>query len=369
MRADAFEKPAGHYFLSHSIGLRPLGADKTLEDGFTSVWRRGDPHMWDTWLASLGRFREHLGALIGAEPADLCPQTNISSALAKILFALPERPRRRKIVLTEDDFPTVGFVLAQGQRLGYELVFLPGGSRLADVDAWKPAFQDDVQLVFTTHVFSNSAVLAPAAEIARRARERGVISILDIAQSAGAVPVDLDDIRPDFAVGTSVKYLCGGPGAAFLWTETETAARMAPLDVGWFSHEAPFEMKIRDFRYAQGAARFWGGTPSVAPYVTAIAGLEVLIETGIDRIWAHNQGLLSRLTNALPQRALISHCKEGERGSSILIGVPNAASASRTLTAAGVAHDCRCNALRVSMHLYNTDEDVEALLGILGPVL
>ena len=369
MRADAFEKPAGHYFLSHSIGLRPLSADKALEDNFTRVWRLGDSNAWEVWLASITRFRERLGALIGARPDDICPQTNISSGLAKILFALPERRGRRKIVLTEDDFPTIGFVLAQGRRLGYELVFLPGGSRLADIDAWIPAFQDDVQLVLATHVFSNSSVLAPAVDIARRARERGVFSIVDIAQSAGAVPVHLDAIQPDFALGTSLKYLCGGPGAAFLWTQRETAAKTMPMDVGWFSHEEPFEMDIRNFRYAHDAARFWGGTPSVAPYAAAAAGLEVLLETGIEAVSAHNQRLLTRLLESLPPGVILSHRKRGERGSAALIAVRDVATASQVLTNAGIAHDCRRKAVRVSIHLYNTDADVDALLAAIQPLL
>ncbi len=369
MRADAFEKPGGHYFLSHSVGLRPLSADKALEDNFTRVWRRGDSNMWDVWLATIARFREPLGALIGASPDEICPQTNISSGLAKILFALPERRGRRKIVLTEDDFPTIGFVLAQGRRLGYELVLLEGGSRLADIDAWTPAFQDDVQLVVATQVFSNSAVLAPAAEIARRARERGVFAVLDIAQSAGAIPINLNAIQPDFALGTSLKYLCGGPGAAFLWTRRETAAKTTPLDVGWFSHEEPFEMDIRNFRYAHDAARFWGGTPSVAPYATAVAGLEVLLETGIEAVSAHNQRLLTRLLESLPDGAILSHRKRGERGSAALIAVRDVATASRVLANAGIAHDCRRKAVRVSMHLYNTDADLDALLAAIEPLL
>ena len=369
MRADAFEKPGGHYFLSHSVGLRPLSADKALEDNFTRVWRRGDSNMWDVWLATIARFREPLGALIGASPDEICPQTNISSGLAKILFALPEPRGRRKIVLTEDDFPTIGFVLAQGRRLGYELVLLEGGSRLADIDAWTPAFQDDVQLVVATQVFSNSAVLAPAAEIARRARERGVFAVLDIAQSAGAIPINLNAIQPDFALGTSLKYLCGGPGAAFLWTRRETAAKTTPLDVGWFSHEEPFEMDIRNFRYAHDAARFWGGTPSVAPYAMAVAGLEVLLETGIEAVSAHNQRLLTRLLESLPDGAILSHRKRGERGSAALIAVRDVATASRVLANAGIAHDCRRKAVRVSFHLYNTDADVDALLAAVEPLL
>lgn len=369
MLPGAFERPPGPYFLSHSIGLRPSAAAAALDEGYAAPWKEADGKTWDHWFAALDRFRENLAPLIGAAAEDVCPQTNISGALTKILFALPERARRKKIVLSEDDFPTVGFVLAQARRLGYELVFLPGGARLADIDAWSPAFHDDVQLVLATHVFSNSSVLAPVVEIAARARQRGVFSILDIGQSAGAVPIDLKSWRADFAVGTSVKYLCGGPGAAFLWTEKETAARAAPLDVGWFSHEAPFEFAIRDFRYAQGALRFMGGTPSVAPFAAASAGARVLGEAGISAIFAHNQRLLGRLIAALPQGALISHGKEGERGSAALIAVNDVAAASKALAAAGIIHDQRAGAIRVSAHLYNSDKDVDALLRALEPWL
>lgn len=369
MLDSAFEKPQGRYFLSHSIGLRPAAADTTLEEGYGAPWKRADGKTWEHWFAALDRFRQNLAPLIGARADDICPQTNISAALTKIVFALPERARRRKIVLSEDDFPTVGFVLAQARRLGYELVFLPGGARLADIAAWSPAFHDDVQLVLATHVFSNSGVLAPVGEIAERARRRGVFSIVDIGQSAGAVPVDLKGWRADFSVGTSVKYLCGGPGAAFLWTEKETAARASPLDVGWFSHEAPFEFDIRDFRYAEGAARFMGGTPSVAPFAAASAGTRVLGEAGIGAIYAHNQRLLGRLIAALPQGALRSHGKEGERGSAVLIAVNDVAAASKALAAARIVHDERAGAIRVSAHLYNTEEDIDALLRALEPWL
>ncbi len=369
MLDGAFHRPKGRYFLSHSIGLRPIAADAAHEDGYGAPWKAADGRTWDHWLAALELFRGALAPLIGARAGDICPQTNISAALTKIVFSLPERARRRKIILSEDDFPTVGFVLAQARRLGYELVFLPGGARLADIAAWSPAFHDDVQLVLATHVFSNSSVLAPIAAIAERARQRGVFSIIDIGQSAGAVPVDLQAWRADFAVGTSVKYLCGGPGAAFLWTEKETAARCLPLDVGWFSHEAPFEFDIHEFRYAEGSTRFTGGTPSVAPFAAASAGARLLGEAGIGAIHAHNQRLLGRLIGALPQGALVSHGKEGERGSSALIAVNDLAAASKALADAGLVHDSRLGAIRVSLHLYNSDEDVDALLTALEPWL
>ncbi|MEQ8935801.1 MAG: aminotransferase class V-fold PLP-dependent enzyme, partial [Amphiplicatus sp.] len=355
------------YFLSHSIGLQPKETAAALEEGYVGAWRRGDSSVWDDWLAAIDRYRRSLAPLIGAAPFDICPQTNVSSALTKVLFSLPERARRRKIVLTEDDFPTVGFVLAQARRAGYELVFLPGGERLADIDAWSPAFHDDVQLVLATHVFSNSGVRAPVAEIAARARARGVFSVIDIAQSAGAVPVDLGGWNADFAVGSAVKYLCGGPGACFLWTEQETAARCAPTDVGWFSHEAPFEFDIHDFRYADGAMRFWGGTPSVAPYAAAAAGFKILAETSIETIFAHNQRLLSRLIDALPPKTILSCARQGARGSALIVGVKDADAASAVLSERKIMHDRRMGGIRVSVHLYTAQEDVDALAAALQP--
>ncbi|MEQ8178320.1 MAG: aminotransferase class V-fold PLP-dependent enzyme [Amphiplicatus sp.] len=365
MRREAFHLPDGRYFLSHSIGLQPKQAAAALEEGYAAPWRRGGADIWNDWLAAIDSYRSALAPLIGAKPEDICPQTNVSSALTKILFSLPERARRRKIVLTEDDFPTVGFVLAQARRAGYELVFLPGGERLIDIDAWSPAFHDDVQLVLATHVFSNSGVRAPIADIAARARARGVFSVIDIAQSAGAVTVELGGWGADFAIGSAVKYLCGGPGACFLWAEQETAARCAPTDVGWFSHEAPFEFNIHDFRYAGGAMRFWGGTPSVAPYAAAAAGFEILAEAGIHAIFAHNQRLLSRLIDALPPNAILSCAREGARGSAVIIGVKDAEAAAASLSAQKLMHDLRMGGIRVSVHLYTTQDDVDALAAAL----
>lgn len=366
MFAERFHIPEGRYFLSHSVGLQPKAAAGRLDAAYMGPWRAGDGTSWNDWLAAIDRFRGALAPIIGANADDICPQTNVSSALTKILFSLPERAQRRKIVLSEDDFPTIGFVAAEARRAGYELVFLPGGARLADLDAWAPAFHDDVQLVIATHVFSNSSVKAPVAGIAGRARARGVFSVLDIAQSAGAVPVALDQWGGDFAIGTSVKYLCGGPGAAFLWARRETAARCAPADVGWFSHAEPFAYDIHDFRYAKDARRYWGGTPSIAPYAAATAGIEIIAEAGVDAIHAHNQSLLSQLFAALPKGAVLSETRETLRGSSAIIRARNAGEASADLARRAIMQDVRAGGVRVSVHLYTTQEDVRALVEALA---
>ncbi|PQA88099.1 aminotransferase class V-fold PLP-dependent enzyme [Hyphococcus luteus] len=367
MDKDKFHLPGKHYFLSHSVGAQPKGYDAALAEGYAQPWRTEGFNVWGPWFDTLERFKTGLAPVIGADAKDICPQTNVSAGVAKILFSLPERPGRNKIVLTEDAFPTVGFALAQGARHGYELEFLPGGEALADPDAWERAFAGDVQMVVPMLVYSNSSVFAPIAEISKRARAAGVYSLIDAAQGAGTVPLKLNDWRPDFAVGTSLKYLCGGAGAAYLWADPETANECAPLDVGWFSHADPFEFDIHHFDYAPGAARFTGGTPSIAPFAGARAAHEIINAHGVEAIYAHNQALLSRLFDALPDEAVLSSAKAGARGSAALIRVRDYDAAAAALAEAGVAHDTRLGAVRVSVHLYNDENDIDALTAALAP--
>ncbi len=365
MTPPDFAKPAHPNFLSHSVGLLPATAEAGLTRDFFNPWAAGRSDLWPHWLARIDDWKAALAPVIGARAVDICPQTNISSALTKILFSLPPRPGRTKIVLTEDEFPTAGFVLQQGKRIGLEPLLLKGGPHLADPDAWREAFAGDVRLVHVTHVFSNRGVKTPVAEIVARAKAAGASVIVDVAQSAGAVPADAKGWGADFVAGTSIKYLCGGPGAAFLWVNPDGAADCAPADVGWFSHENPFEFDIRRFAYAQGAARFWGGTPSVAPYVTARAGAEAIARAGPEAIEARSQALLDRLLARTPADAVLSHARRGERGPAVIIRPGNADGARAALIEEGVAHDERMGGFRFSVHLYTEEAEIDKLAGVL----
>jgi len=369
MHPGDFNKPAHPYFLSHSVGLLPATAEAGLVRDFFNPWAAGTADLWPQWLDRIEAWKRALAPVIRGGAGDICPQTNISSALTKILFALPEKKGRTKIVLTEDDFPTAGFVVDQGRRLGLEPVFIRGGAHLADPDAWGAAFADDVRLVHVTHVFSNRGVKAPVAEIVRRAKANGATVIVDVAQSAGAVPVEATRWGADFIVGTSIKYLCGGPGAAFMWINPEHVRDYAPADVGWFSHEDPFEFDIRRFAYAPGANRFWGGTPSVAPYAIARAGAEAISAAGVDAITAHSQSLVDRLIVRLPAEAVLSHAVRGERGSALVVRPRNFAMARAALKEEAVAHDERMGGLRFSVHLYTEPSEIDRLAQTLSPFL
>ena len=369
MPSNEFNKPKGPYFLSHSVGLMPLGARAALEDAYFEPWAAGESDIWSRWLSVLDDFRARLAPIIGADAADICPQTNISSALSKILLSLEPPTGRRKIVMCEEDFPTVGFALAQGARLGLELVFIKSGPHLANPDAWAEGCGEDVHILHLTHVFSNLGLKTPVAEIVARAKAKGVRVIVDAAQSAGAVDVDAEEWGADFVTGTSLKYLCGGPGAAFLWVNPETADDCAPIDVGWFSHENPFEFDIRNFRYAPRAARYWGGTPSVAPFAAAGPGAAIIAREGVRAISARNQALFDRLLDAVPEERFLSHVGKGERGCSFIIAPEKRDAAIAALNEEKVAFDERAGGLRFSLHLYNDDRDIDRLAATLAPFL
>lgn len=369
MLSTEFNKPLGPYFLSHSIGLLPIDAQAMLQSAYFAPWAAGGADVWSKWLAAVDLFREALAPVIGASAEDICPQTNVSSALSKILFSLPVKKGRTKIVLSEEDFPTVGFVIAQAERLGLAPVFIKGGASLADADAWSAAYRDDVHLVHITHVYSNLGLKTPVAEIIARARASGVITVVDAAQSAGGVEVSADKWGADFVTGTSVKYLCGGPGACFLWVNPDTAPRSAPADVGWFSHENPFEFDIHHFVYAPGAKRFWGGTPSVAPFAIASAGARLIANKGVAGIAKKNQALLERILTQLPVESLLSHTKAGERGCSFIVRPRESDKAAAALGEEKISYDQRMGGLRFSVHLYNDESDISRLTATLGPYL
>jgi selenocysteine lyase/cysteine desulfurase len=298
-----FSLPDGTYLLSHSVGCLPRAA-RGAADRFFEQWGAQGGEAWEGWLASVGDFQKSLATLLNGEAAEFCPQTNISSAIAKILSSLPRRKGKTKLLLSELDFPSAGFALAQAERAGYAVEFMPAESDAVSPECWLRHITHDTQLVLVTHVLYGNSGLNPVAEIISAARRHDVFTVVDVAQSAGVVPIDLREWDADFVVGSAVKWLCGGPGAGFLWANPSGVERFEPTDVGWFSHEDPFEFRIRSFRYAPDARRFWGGTPSVLPYVVARAGIDLVNSVGVANVRAHNRTLTERLVRAALERGL-----------------------------------------------------------------
>ena len=368
MYREEFALGDGIYLLNHSVGRPPRAAETAARSGFFEPWKTGAAEPWEAWFAQVDRFRAAVATLLDGNVDSVCPQANLSSALTKIVHALPRHAGRDTIVYTEADFPSMGFVLVMAGREGFRLRCIPDTADFGTLDCWESALDDDCCLAFITHVHSNTSRQVKVSDICRLAHDRGAVSVVDVAQSAGIVPIDVNRWDADFVIGSCVKFLCGGPGAGFLWANDRIFHECRPTDVGWFSHADPFEFDIHEFRYAENALRFWGGTPAVLPYAVAANSLETLLDIGIERIRAHSLELTQALIDNVPRICLFTPARPASRGGTVVLDFGDRQSdAASALTDAGVHFDVRRTGMRLSPHIYTSRDEIERVVSCLAP--
>jgi selenocysteine lyase/cysteine desulfurase len=339
------------------VGCLPKRSAAAIEETYLQPWQDQGGDAWPMWLAAIDDFRESLAALLGGDAAHYCPQSNLSSGLAKLLPALPKRIGRTILVAAEDCFPSMAFVLQRAREIGYDTRLIPRAQDPSSMNTWSDALTSEVAAVLVTHAHSNTGIVAPVAGITALARERGIVSMLDVAQSAGILPFSVAQSGADVVFGSCVKWLCGGPGAGFMWVRPSLLSGLTPTDVGWFSHDNPFEFDVHSFKYAPDARRFWGGTPSVVPYVVATVAIRLLTQIGIETLRAHNQELMRVFRAELPaswrDRAVLDGI-----GGTLCLPLGNAQEQLlRSFRAHSVRADFRGSIVRLSFHIYNTSAE------------
>lgn len=354
------------YLLNHSVG-RPLkSTEQVFKEAFFAPWQDSGREPWGQWLAVIDDFTFALSKLFNGQQKDFCPQVNLSSALTKIVMSLDRLNREHAVVLmSEQDFPSMGFALKKALPSSCEVRFIPKGLDITEPNVWDSHMSADVDLVFVSHAYSNTGQQAPLAQIFTLARERGCLSLVDVAQSAGIIPLNLAQLQPDFLIGSSVKWLCAGPGAAYLWVNPNILQSCQPKDVGWFSHENPFEFDIHDFRYHPTALRFWGGTPSIAPYAIAAHSIHYFADIGSEQLRKCNQLLLDLIVDELDQELVSPREADKRSGTLVLQFGEQQAQVMAALAKANISVDARSLGIRVSPHLYNDKADIQQLLAVI----
>ena len=363
---DDFILTKANYLLSHSVG-RPLKeTEKFFNNQFFNPWTSSLNEPWDNWLQSIDEFTKELSKLFNANVSEFCPQVNLSSGLTKILMSLPDTQKNIKVILmSEVDFPGMGFTLKKSLPENSEIRFIPSSEDVTDFQVWKKYLTNDIDIIFISHAYSNTGQLSPVSEVLNHTRSHNIISILDIAQSAGIVPINLGMLQPDFMIGSCVKWLCGGPGAAFLWVNSERLPFCNPRDVGWFSHENPFEFDIHDFRYRDTALKFWGGTPSISPYITATYSLKFFNNLGISQVRKHNQKLIKLVEKSFNDE-FVSPRIEAKRGGTMILNFNNhQEKVLKSLSENRISVDLRSQGIRISPHVYSNDDDMHQLIDVI----
>ena len=363
---DDFILTEANYLLSHSVG-RPLKeTEKFFNNQFFMTWSNSLSEPWNDWLQSIEDFTSELSKLFNAKSTEFCPQVNLSSGLSKIILSLPDTQKStRTVLMSEIDFPGMGFTLKKSLSESSEVRFIPSNEDVTDLEVWKRYLTNDIDIVFISHAYSNTGQISPISDVINHSKSKNIISILDIAQSAGIVPIDLSILQPDFMIGSCVKWLCGGPGAAFLWVNSNRLPFCNPRDVGWFSHENPFEFDIHDFRYTDTALRFWGGTPSVAPYITATNSIKYFNQLGIIKVREHNQKLIKVVEESFDDE-FVSPRNEAKRGGTMILNFKNyQEKILKSLSDHKISVDLRSQGIRVSPHIYSDEDDMHQLIDVI----
>ncbi len=354
-----------NYLLNHSVG-RPLKTiEKAFKDSFLSPWQSSGKEPWENWLEVINNFQLALSALFNAPAVEFCPQVNLSSSLTKILMSLASLNKQNVVILmSEIDFPSMGFVLQNALPKSAEIRFINKNLDITDANVWQQHLSKDIDLVFVSNAYSNTGQLAPVREVISRAKEQGIISVLDIAQSAGVIPLNLQDVRPNFMIGSSVKWLCGGPGAAYLWINPDSIEQCQPKDVGWFSHENPFEFDIHHFNYNQSAMKFWGGTPSITPFALASHSIHYFATLGANNVRTHNQAMIDLIVDEFDTEIMSPLHKETRSGTVILDFKDKQTVIMHALGHANISVDARHLGMRVSAHIYNNTDDIQQFIDV-----
>jgi kynureninase len=356
------------YLISHSLGAMPRRARERLQD-YAETWATRGVRAWaEGWWDMPLTVGDEVGRIIGAEPGTVVMHQNVSVCQSVVLSCFDTTPetRRNKIVYSELEFPSVMYVYeahARDGRFRIEKVKSEDGIT-APLEATLAAIDEETLLVPLSHVLFKSASLQDARAITERAHEVGALVVLDTYQSAGTVPFSVKDLDVDFATGGSVKWLCGGPGAGYLYVAPRLRQQLEPKVTGWMAHAAPFAFE-ETIDYAEGAARFLHGSPAVPALYAAESGYKIINEVGVGRIREKNVRQTQRLIGLAEEAGFrVTSPRDPERrGGTITVAVEHAAAVTRELIRREFIVDYRPGAgIRVSPHFYTKDEELELVV-------
>jgi kynureninase len=342
------------YLINHSLGAMPAAAEKRVAE-YARTWRERGIRAWgEGWWTMPLEVGDQIGRIVGAPPGTVGMHQNVSIAAAVVLSALDLGGERNRIVYAEGEFPSVRYLLQAQERRGAEVVVVPDAGAVLD------AVDDRTLLVTLSHVLFKTAELLDPEPVVRRAHEAGAHVFLDAYQSVGAVPLDVTALEVDFAAGGSVKWLCGGPGAAWLYVRPDLAERLEPTFTGWQAHEQPFAFEPEQ-RYAQGAQRFLTGTPNVPALYAATAGYDVIEELGVDPIRSNSLRLTTLLIRLLDEAGLevTSEREPSRRGGTVCVRTPHFEAVHKELAERQILCDFRPDVgLRLGPHYFTTEDEL-----------
>jgi kynureninase len=354
------------YMISNSLGAMPRAAARSLAE-YADTWATRGVRAWEErWWELAGELGMRIEAIIGAPAGSVSMHENVTTAEAVALSCVTPGGSKRRIVCTAMDFPSAVYLYKEQRSLGFDLEVVPALEDLSvPAERIVAAIDERTAVVCLSHVLFRSSYIVDPAPVIEKAHAMGASVILDGYQSAGIIPVDVSALGVDFFVGGCLKWLCGGPGNAFLYTAPWVKAKTRPRLTGWLSRTNPFAFDIDATNVRDDGMAMMNGTPAIPAYYAALPGLDIVRHIGVDRIRGASQVMTRRLldlVDASGYRTVASRDPARLAGT-VAVDVPHAARVASTLNARDFVVDYRPGVgIRLSPHFYNTMDEIDAMM-------
>ena len=337
-------------------------------EGWIAGWDENGAE-WDFWVERNEAARAAFAGLIHAEPDDVAVTTSVSQGVSGLVSALDLAGERNRIVVSEYEFPTVGQIAHAQELRGAEVVHVrPEDDGRISLERFADAIDERTALVCCTAVSFRSGHRHDVSAVAELAHAAGAPLLADSYQAVGALELDVGTLGADVVTAGTVKYLLGSAGLGFMWLRRSLRETLVPTQTGWFADEDIFAMSIADYSPHASARRFDSGTPPVPSLYPGVAGMELIAEAGVPAIESHVRGLVDRFLAGLDELGATVATARGEHEYGPLVCVvstdPNAL--VEALAARNIVTSTRDANLRVSLHLYNVEDDVDRILEALA---
>ena len=324
---------------------------------------------WEYWVERNEAARSAFAELIHAPADEVAVTTSVSQAVSGLVSALDLRGERNRIVISEYEFPAVGQIAHAQELRGAEVVHvMPDADGRIPLERFADAIDERTALVCCTAVSFRSGHRHDVGAIAALAQDAGALVLADSYQAIGAVDVDVRTLGADAVTGGTVKYLLGSAGLAFMWVRGALLSSLLPTQTGWFADEDIFAMSIADYSPHASARRFDAGTPPVPSLYPGVAGMQVVAEADVTAIEAHVGALVERLFAGLEELGATTATPrgDGEHGPLVCVVSTDPDALVAALDGDGIVTSTRDRNLRISLHLYNVEEDVDRILEALA---
>ena len=361
------EKKRG-YLINNSLGAMPRKTYDNLR-AYADTWATDGVLAWHDWVPMVTQTADLIAPLIGAPPKSIMMLTNVAQATQMLLSCFDFRAPRNRIVATDLNFPSVPYNFFATQ--GAETVLAKGDGVTVPVERIVELIDERTTLVSLDLVLFRSAAIVDVKPAIEKAHKVGAKVVLDCYQATGAIPIDVAALDCDFLMGGSVKWLCGGPGAGYLYVKPSLIPELQPRANGWWSDKDPFAFHTGPIEYAPDIHRFMAGSPGVPALYAARAGYEIVNEVGIAAIREKSLRLTELAIGLADEQKLTvnSPRKASERGGTVCIDFEGSEAAHHVLIERGYIVDWRpgCG-IRLSPHFYNSEEEVRGALAELARI-